>query len=290
MRKELRIAVVSSESEFLNKENNIKHFEELVKDAKSQDARLVCFPELSIPGYSLSEEAMNLAEPVPGPSSDACAEIAKKHNVYISLGIIESSEGKYYITQFIVGPEGFVGKYRKHFLAMPETGYGLVAGEEKLEIFMIDEFRVAISICYDSHFPSLVKELKDEKVELILYPHGNVRWLGKDAEEWTRLRLTRAVPNAISARAYVAINNSAGNMQSEPNETQFGSGAMVIDPLGQVVKRTMQNDCIEKMIVCDLKMPLTEHLSKYVVEGMIQRENFCCDASAGNFNKKSDKM
>ncbi len=283
-KKNLKIAVVSSKSRYLNKNHNLAHFEKIIERVAVKGARLVCFPELALMGYSLSPEAMVASEKIPGPSTDACCKIAKKYKVYISMGLMERSRGKRYITQFIVGPKGLLGKYRKHFIAQPEAGHGLSAGKESPAVFMIDDFRIGISICYDSNFPVLIKRLKKKNVDLILYPHGNVRWLGRDAEEWSRGKIVRAVPNAIAARAYVAVNNSAGDMKTDSGTMFFGSGALVIDPLGQVVKRTMQKTRSEKMIVCELVKPLSEHIPKREMEGVIKRENFCCEIGAGNFN------
>ena len=65
------------------------------------------------------------------------------------------------------------------------------------------------------------------------------------------------MPRATLARAYILINNSAGDTKHPRGVNEYGSGALVIDPLGQVVDRTTQRDREEKMIVVTLKRPLS---------------------------------
>jgi hypothetical protein len=60
--KTLTVAVVSSHSQFCDVEANLKHFEWLIKEAKGQGARLVCFPELALMAYSAEKEILNVAE------------------------------------------------------------------------------------------------------------------------------------------------------------------------------------------------------------------------------------
>ena len=99
--------------------------------------------------------------------------------------------------------------------------------------------------------------MKEAKVDMIHHPHGNYLGLGKDAEEWTRGKMVYFVPRATFSRAYILINNSAGDTKHSRGVNQYGSGALAIDPLGQVVDRTTQQDREEKMIVVTLRKPLS---------------------------------
>ena len=75
--KTLTVAVVSSHSEFCNVEVNLKHFESLIKEAARKGARLVCFPELALMAYSTEKEILDVAEPIPGPSTGKLEAIAR---------------------------------------------------------------------------------------------------------------------------------------------------------------------------------------------------------------------
>jgi hypothetical protein len=112
-------------------------------------------------------------------------------------------------------------------------------------------------ICADGRQESTILQMKKAGVDVIHHPHGNyVGNLGRDAEEWTRSKLVYIAPRALTARAHILVNNSAGDIVEPTGTHQFGSGALVIDSLGQVVRRTEQRDRAPRMIVATLTHPL----------------------------------
>ena len=252
----LAVAVLSSRSVFGDVDANIKHFERLTKEAAARGARLVCFPELALTAYATSKEILGVAEPVPGRSTKQLADIARSNNVYLSVGMAEKDRDEYYIAQVLVGPEGYIGKYRKHHPTGPERKCGFSPGKE-FPVWDIDGFKLGINICADGRNEGTIKAMKDAEVDVIHHPHGNWLSLGKDAEEWTRGKMVYFVARATFARAYILINNSAGDTELPEGVSSFGSGALVVDPLGQVMDRTAQKDRKEKMIIVTLKKPLS---------------------------------
>ncbi|MBC8874065.1 MAG: carbon-nitrogen hydrolase family protein [Planctomycetes bacterium] len=254
--KTLTVAVVSSHSEFCDTGANLKHFESLIEEAAGKGARLVCFPELALMAYSTEKEILNVAEEIPGPSTEKLAAIARSHDVYLSVGMAEKSGEKYHIAQAVIGPDGYIGKYRKYHPTGTEQKCGFSPGEE-FPVFDVDGFRFGINICADGRQEDTIQAMKDAKVDVIHHPHGNYPGLGKDAEEWTRGKMVYFVPRAIFSRAYILINNSAGDTKHPRGVNEYGSGALAIDPLGQVLDRTTQQDRQEKMIVVEIKRPLS---------------------------------
>lgn len=255
--KTLTVAVVSSHSVFCNPNANLKHFESLIKEAAGRGARLVCFPELALMAFSTEREILDVAEAIPGPSTKKLEAIAQSLNVYLSVGMAEKYGERYYISQAVIGPQGYMGKYRKHHTTGGEQRCGFSPGKA-FPVFDVDGFRLGVNICFDGRHEDTILAMKEAKVDLIHHPHGNYLGLGKDAEQWTRGKMVYYVPRATSSRAYILINNSAGDTESPREVIQFGSGAMVIDPLGQVVDRTTQPDRKEKMIIVTIKRPLSE--------------------------------
>ena len=253
----LRVAVVTSQSVFGDVQANLEHFEKLIGEAAAGGARLVCFPELALVGYSTHAEVLKAAQPIPGPATDRLAEIARQRNVYISAGMAERDGETYHIAQILVGPAGYLGKYRKCFPTVTEKACGFVPGQE-YPAWDIDGFRFGILICADGRHETTIQQMKKAGVDVIHHPHGNwVGNLGRDAEEWTRAKLVYFAPRALTARAHVLINNSAGDTLEPTGARQFGSGALVIDSLGQVVRRTEQQDRAERMIMVTLAHPLS---------------------------------
>ena len=252
----LRVAVVSSRSRFCDISANLRHFETLSRRAAGRGARLVCFPELALTSYTIDPRILDIAEKIPGPATDRLAEVAHRLDVYISMGLAERSAGRYYIAQAVVGPDGYLGKYRKYHPTDGERQAGFSPGRS-FPTFSVDGFRLGINICFDGRHPDTLQPLSRRKVDIVHHPHGNLVGLGKDAEEWTRGKMVYFVERAIKARAYILINNSAEYAGNPEGELQYGSGAMVLDPLGQVVKRTTQKTRSEKMITVTLEQPLS---------------------------------
>jgi predicted amidohydrolase len=266
----LTVAVVSSHSVFADTDANIRHFESLIKQASSRGARLVCFPELSLTSYSTSKEVLRAAEEIPGPSTARLERIARAENTYLSVGMAEKDGNTHHITQVLVGPDGYMGKYRKHHPTGSEQACGFSPGTE-FPVWDIEGFRLGINICADGRQEDTIQAMKDAGVDVIHHPHGNVLGLGRDAEEWTRGKMVYFVPRATFARAYILINNSAGDTPMPGGVNQYGSGALVIDPLGQVVDRTRHNDRDEKMIVVTLRKPLSNLIPPFEM-ARLQRE------------------
>jgi len=258
----LTVAVVSSHSEFCDTGANLKHFGTLIKEAAERSARLICFPELALMAYSTEKEILDVAESIPGPSTEKLEAVARLHDVYLSVGMAEKDGEKYHIAQAVIGPNGYIGKYRKHHPTGTEQKCGFSSGEE-FPVFDVDGFRFGINICADGRREDTIQTMKEAKVDMIHHPHGNYLSLGRDAEEWTRGKMVYFVPRATFSRAYILINNSAGDTKHPRGVNEYGSGALVIDPLGQVVDRTTQKDRNEKMIVVEIKRPLAALVPSY---------------------------
>ena len=166
------VAVVSSHSEFCGVEANLKHFQSLIKEAKGRDARLVRFPELALMAYSTEKEILDVAEEIPGPSTARLEAIARSHDVYLSVGMAEKAGEEYHIAQAVIGPDGYIGKYRKYHPTGGEQKCGFSPGKE-FPVFDVDGFRLGINICADGRQEDTIQAMKDAKVDMIHHPHGN---------------------------------------------------------------------------------------------------------------------
>jgi len=110
------------------------------------------------------------AEPIPGPSTDYFASLAKKHNLYIVAGLFEKDAHKTYNTAVLLTPEGTIGgKYRKVTLPDSEASNGVVPGHE-YPVFKTRFGTLGIMICYDGFFPEVARELTKQGAEVIAWP------------------------------------------------------------------------------------------------------------------------
>ena len=173
------------------------------------------------------------------------------------MGTTEKDDtGKCYITQFLCGPNGYIGKYRKHHQAPGGASLGLAEGDS-FPVFDIDGFTLGFNICFDGRSWDTIELMKKAGVDIIHHPHGNLLDLGADAEEWTRGKLYYLPARAIYSRSYILVNNSAGDTISPIGTSSFCGGAVIIDPLGQAIVRTTQKDRSEMMVFATLIKPVS---------------------------------
>ena len=251
----LTVAVVSPRCVFGDVEANLKHFTQFIEQAAAKGARLICFPELALVSYSTHKDVLLHAEKIPGPTTTKLETIARRFDVYISAGMAEQDDDHFHITQLLVGPQGYLGKYRKNHPTGGEQACGFLPGES-FPTWDIDGFRFGMLICWDGRYKQTIEVMKKAHVDVIHHPHGNaVGGLGRHAEEWTRSKMVYFAPRATFARAHIIINNSAGDTAQPDGDMRFSSGALVLDVLGQVVNRTMQTDRNEKMIIATIQKP-----------------------------------
>ena len=251
----LTVAVVSPRSEFGDVEANLKHFTKFIEEAAAKRARLICFPELALTSYSTHPDVLKSAEEIPGPTTKKLEAIAKRLNVFISVGMAERDGERHHITQILVGPQGYLGKYRKNHPTGGEQVCGFAPGKS-FPTWDVDGFRFGILICFDGRHQDTIEAMKKAHVDIIHHPHGNtVGGLGREAEEWTRSKMVYFVPRAVQARTHILVNNSAEDTPQPHAIQRYSSGALIVDALGQVVSRTRQKDRTEKMIIATLKKP-----------------------------------
>ena len=149
--------------------DNCRQFAPLIAEAARQRADLVVLPE-TLTYYGLRRTYVDVAEPVPGPSTAYFGELAKKHNVYIVAGLLERDRHLVYNVAVLLSPDGkLAGKYRKVTLPRGEIEGGLAPGNE-YPIFDTRFGKLGIMICYDGFFPEVARELTNKGAEVIAWP------------------------------------------------------------------------------------------------------------------------
>ena len=236
----LRIALVQMQSMVGDTNSNLEKISRFVKEAGLANADFICFPELAITGYN-REQAIDLAEEIPGPSSEFILNLAQKHKMIILTGIIEKSSEKPYITQLICYPDGRFFKYRKTHLGASEKPFFSPGNE--LPVFNTEKANFAVQICWDSHFPEVSTIYSLKGAEVIFAPHASPTIVGDRREIWLRYLQARAYDNSV----FFAVCNLIGE---NGTGSEFCGGLLVIDPKGQIVAEDFTNK--EGMLIADL--------------------------------------
>lgn len=229
MKQRFKVALAQISCKRGDKKANIQKIEDYTAEARRRNAELVIFPELSLTGYMVRDELYELAEPVPGPSTAVIEDIAKKHKAFIIFGMPELSEktqATLYNTAVLVGPKGFIGKYRKMHLpthsVFEEKRYfrpGYQAGAFDTELG-----KIGLIVCYDIFFPEVSRLTRLEGAKLIVC-------ISASPAVRRNLFETLIAARAIENTAFLAYVNLVG----VENGLQFWGGSRLIGPDGKVL-------------------------------------------------------
>jgi predicted amidohydrolase len=149
--------------------DNCRMYEPFIAEAAKQKADLVVLGE-TLTYVNLGKKYHEVAEPIPGPSTEYFGELAKKHNFYIVPGLLERDGHLVYNVAVLIGPDGMViGKYRKTCLPRGEIEGGLTPGSE-YPVFSTRFGKVGMMVCYDGFFPEVARELTNHGAEVIAWP------------------------------------------------------------------------------------------------------------------------
>jgi predicted amidohydrolase len=236
-----RIALVQMESIVGETHLNLEKMKGFIQEAAAGKADLICFPELSVHGYS-RDSAHLPAEPAHGESSRLLSRLAREAGLVVLAGLAEKSAGaRPYITQLVLYPDGRVQKYRKTHLGGSEQPY-YTAGDE-LPLFQGGKVNFAVEICWDLHFPEVTAILSLKGCELVFAPHASPTIVGDRRKIWLKYLAARAYDNTVFlAACNLTGSNGAGHT--------FCGGAMVLDPKGNIVAEDFSGG--DKLLVADL--------------------------------------
>lgn len=244
-----------------DKDANLRRAEELVDAAVARGARFVVMPEY-VSFLGPKEQHEEIAEPIPGPTTERFAAKAREHGIYLLGGSIhEQSDtpGMYYNTSVMFDPSGeIIATYRKiHLFDIDLTG-NVTANEsstilpgDEIVTADVDGHTVGLSICYDLRFPELYRQLALEGAEILLVPAAFTMFTGKD--HWHVLLRARAIEN----QTYVLAPGQFG--AHEPNNSQCYGHSIIIDPWGTVIAESSDS---EGVVVADLDFELLRKIRK----------------------------
>ena len=156
---EVRVAVVQFDPQVgtQNRPGNLKNSLELALQAVRRGANLIVLPELANTGYLFAnrQDAFDHAEPVPdGPSTRAWIDFAVQHQVYLVAGLAERDDMQLFDTAVLLGPDGFIGMYRKAHLWNQEKLW-FSPGDLGFPVFETPIGRIGLLICWDIWFPEV---------------------------------------------------------------------------------------------------------------------------------------
>jgi len=233
-----------------------------VREARAKGAELVCLQELFRSQYFCQTEDhshFTLAEPVPGPSTEALSKLAAELGVVIVASLFERrAEGLYHNTAAIIDADGtYLGKYRKMHIPDDPQYYekfyftpgdlGFLAWDTKVG-------RIGVLVCWDQWYPEAARLTALAGAQILFYPTA-IGWLPAEKVEhgaqqqaaWETIQRSHAIANGV----YVCAVNRVGHEGAPNGGIEFWGGSFVADPGGRILAKAGEGEEV-LIAACDL--------------------------------------
>jgi N-carbamoylputrescine amidase len=258
----LRIALVQMSCE-AEPQRNLDKALTRIGEAAARGAKVICLQELFRSRYFCqSEEArsFDLAEPIPGPTTEALGAIAAAHKVVVVGSIFERrTEGIYHNTAVVMDADGrLAGRYRKMHVPDDPHYYEkfyFTPGDLDFTAHRTAHATVGALVCWDQWFPEAARLVALAGAQIVFYPTA-IGWERGEVEPVRRRQLqaweTVQRGHAIANGMFVAVVNRVGAEDS----LEFWGNSFVVDPFGEVIARA--GGSAEEILVADCNLALIE--------------------------------
>ena len=245
-----------------NADANLSSAVRLVRETASGGAEIICLPELFRTSYFCQKydlKNFDLAEPIPGPTSDALSAVAKETGRVVIGSIFERrAAGVYHNTAVVFDADGkLVGIYRK--MHIPDDPlfyekYYFTPGDLGFRAFDTRFGRIGTLVCWDQWYPEGARLTALQGAQVLFYPTA-IGWHPREKAEygvrqhdaWELMQRSHAVANGV----YVAAVNRVGHEGPADAGIEFWGASFVSDPFGVVLKRASHDKEEVVLVECD---------------------------------------
>jgi len=217
-----------------------------IREAAKRGAQIISTQELFLsPYFCRVEDAdlFDLAESIPGPTTEAMAKVAKELNVALVVSIFERrAAGIYHNSAVVLDADGsMLGIYRKMHIPDDPSYYEkfyFTPGDLGYPTFQTRYGRVAVQICWDQWYPEGARLASLQGANVIFYPTSIV-WHPKEKSEygaaqldaWRTIQRSHAIANGV----YVAVANRVGLEGPADSGLEFWGNSFIAAPFGEVL-------------------------------------------------------
>jgi N-carbamoylputrescine amidase len=235
-----------------------------IRQAAEAGAQVVCLPELFRSLYFCQRQEptlFDLAEPIPGPSTERLARVARETGTVVVASLFERrTAGVYHNTAVILDADGsLVGLYRK--MHIPDDPlyfekYYFTPGDLGFQAFDTHFGRLGTLVCWDQWYPEAARLTALKGAPILLYPTA-IGWHPREKTEfgaaqyqaWQLIQRAHAIANGV----YVAAVNRVGHEGQPDGGLEFWGGSFVADPFGVLLKEASHDREELLLVSCDLR-------------------------------------
>jgi N-carbamoylputrescine amidase len=248
-----------------HKQENLDKAITKTREAAAKGAQIVCLQELFTSLYFCDVEDyenFKLAEPIPGPSTDALCQLAEELGVVIIASLFEKrAQGLYHNTTAVIDADGkYLGKYRKMHIPDDPAYYEkfyFTPGDLGYKVFKTKFATLGVLICWDQWYPEAARITSLMGAEILFYPTA-IGWATSQDEDtnteqynaWQTIQRSHAVANGV----HVVSVNRVGFEQD--GAMKFWGGSFVANPMGAIMYKASHDN--EEVIVMELDLARTD--------------------------------
>lgn len=254
-----------------DRDTNLAKAEAAIAEAAKKGAQIVCLPELFTGPYFCQTEdykLFDLAEPIPGPSTERLGKAAKASNVVVVGSLFEKRmPGVYHNTATVHDADGsFLGIYRK--MHIPDDPlflekYYFTPGDVGWKVFDTKYAKVGTLVCWDQWYPEAARLTALQGAEVIFYPTA-IGWHPKEKAEYGEAQHSAwqisMRGHAIANGVYVGAVNRIGHEKLTGDGLEFWGQSFVSDPFGRLLKVGSVDK--EEIIVIECSRKWTEEIRR----------------------------
>lgn len=235
-----------------DRDANLTKVFETMNAAHEARADLIAFPEVILdrffPQHPGDKTALALAEPIPGPSSELIAALARELGLVTIFNLYELGEdGRRYDSSPVFDADGsLLGITRMihitDYEGFHERDY-YHPGDQGVPVYQTRAGRIGVAICYDRHYPEVMRALGVAGAEVVVIPQAGT------VGEWPEGLYEAEVRTAAFQNGYFTV---LANRVGEEGKLHFAGESFVVDPEGRVVARGRSLE--EDLVIADLDL------------------------------------
>jgi N-carbamoylputrescine amidase len=244
---------------------------ELLEEAGRAGTQIACLPELFRSRYFCQSEdprCFDLAEPVPGPTTERLAQVARQTGMVIIASLFERrTAGVFHNTAVVLDTDGsLLGRYRKMHIPddpLYHEKFYFTPGDLGFQVFPTRFGRVGTLVCWDQWYPEAARLTCLKGADILFYPtaigwhpHEKAQSGNQQHEAWELIQRAHALANGV----YVAAVNRVGHEGPPGAGLEFWGGSFVCDPFGTVIRRASHDR--EELVVVECERARLEDVRR----------------------------
>ncbi|KPZ66026.1 N-carbamoyl-D-amino acid hydrolase [Pseudoalteromonas sp. P1-16-1b] len=269
----LSVALVQ-QSNSDNAEHNIEKSIAGIRDAASKGAQLVVLQELHRSLYFCQTEdvdVFDLAETIPGPSSNTLGELAKELGIVIVASLFEKrATGLYHNTAVVLEKDGSIaGKYRKMHIPDDPGFYEkfyFTPGDLGFEPIQTSVGKLGVLVCWDQWFPEAARLMAMAGAELLIYPTA-IGWDPRDdkneqtrqKDAWVISQRAHAVANGVPVISCNRVGHES-DPSGQSDGIQFWGNSFIAGPQGEMLAEADNQN--EQILMVKLDQKRSENVRR----------------------------